>query len=93
MTHSLDYYTPIDRWSNLQADGEVSSEQAALNEGARRIYVARQRALARHRLTPWFSNSEVTEVPLRTIRASQEAPAPRRLALPPPAAAVMGLMH
>ena len=93
MSYALDYYTPIDRWSQFHLDAEVSSEQAELNEGARRIYVARQRALAQHRLTPWFTNSELTAVPARAVSASQDLPPSRRLALPPPAAAVMGWMQ
>jgi hypothetical protein len=93
MSYSLDYYTPINRWSQFHTGGEVSPEQAALNEGARRMYVARQRAMARHRLTPWFSNSEATAISARSRPATDELPTPRRLALPPPAAAVMGWLQ
>ena len=66
MLQSLDQYDTIDRWSHLPPGGGLSREQAIMNDGARRMYVARVRATARARLTPWWPDSDVTLTAART---------------------------
>jgi hypothetical protein len=79
MLPTLDYYSAIDRWSHLSPGGELSTEQAVMNDGARRMYAARVRASARTRLTPWWPDSDAT---LTAARVAVRRP--RRLALPAP---------
>jgi hypothetical protein len=79
MLQSLDHYTAIDRWSQPSSGGELSPAQAVMNDGARRMYAARQRATARTRLTPWWPDSDLSLLAARAALAG-----PRRLALPAP---------
>jgi hypothetical protein len=79
MLQSLDQYDTIDRWSQCSPGGELSREQAIMNDGARRMYAARVRATARARLTPWWPDSDVT---LAATRAA--LPRSTLLALPAP---------
>ena len=89
MVQSLHEYDAIDRWSHVPPADGLSREQAVMNDGARRMYVARVRACARARLTPWWPDSDVT-------LAAERAALPRsiQLALPAPSPApAMSRLH
>jgi hypothetical protein len=68
MLQSLDQYAAIDRWSHLPPGAGLSRAQAIMNDGARRMYVARVRATARTRLTPWWPDSDATLAAARAAR-------------------------
>jgi hypothetical protein len=90
MLQSLDQYAAIDRWSRLPPGGELSREQAIMNDGARRIYAARIRAGARTRLTPWWPDSDVTLVGARAALAGSR---PLLLLPPPPPPSSQDRLH
>jgi len=90
MRSSQAAYTPIDRWSHMQPGAaDASRLQTLMNDGARRIYAARQRAQSRSRLTPWWPDADADLCCVNAIAL----PALDRRALPAPGASQSRWVH